>query len=161
MLGTHQNTNSTTSVNSHHNLAVRTSRISSKPVGFLQDNKGNNSSMRLMAILSLFSAIAFSGAVFWRINQNYTENAQEQARYLDLIEQEVSKNKPNLEATINGVERLDQLNQTEKGNEGMAIIWAFLGAAFGGKFAQKWAEANQSQSASTDPEPMAPPANGP
>jgi hypothetical protein len=131
-----------------------------RPVGFLQDNKGNNSSMRLMAVLSLFSAIAFSGAVFWRINQNYTENAQEQARYLDLIEREVSVENPNLEAIIDGVDRLDQLNQTEKGNEGMAIIWAFLAAAFGGKFAQKFAEANESQSVSSDPESMAPP-NGP
>jgi len=130
-------------------------------VGFLQDDKGNNSSMRLMAILSLFSAIAFSGAVFWRINQNYTENATEQGRYLKLIEQEVSKDAPDLERIIRSVEQLDKLNQTEKGEEGMAIIYAFLGAAFGGKFVQKFAEAKGSQSAPTKPNEMATAANGP
>jgi hypothetical protein len=130
-------------------------------VGFLQDDKGNNSSMRLMAILSLFSAIAFSGAVFWRINQNYIENATEQGRYLKLIEQEVSKDAPDLERIISSVERLDQLNQTEKGEEGMAIIYAFLGAAFGGKSVQKLAEAKGSQSAPTKPNEMATAANGP
>jgi len=135
--------------------------MTTKQVGFLQDDKGNNSSMRLMAILSLFSAIAFSGAVFWRINQNYIENATEQGRYLKLIEQEVSKDAPDLERIISSVEQLDKLNQTEKGEEGMAIIYAFLGAAFGGKFVQKFAEANGSQSAPTKPNEMATAANGP
>jgi hypothetical protein len=135
--------------------------IATKPVGFLQDDKGNNSSMRLMAIISLCSAIFFSGAVFWRIHQNYTENAREQARYLKLIEQEVSKDAPDLERIISSVERLDQLNQTEKGEEGMAIIYAFLGAAFGGKFVQKLAEARGSQSAPTKPKTIANPGSGP
>jgi hypothetical protein len=114
-----------------------------------------------MAIISLFSAIAFSGAVFWRINQNYIENATEQGRYLKLIEQEVSKDAPDLERIISSVEQLDKLNQTEKGEEGMAIIYAFLAAAFGGKFVQKFAEAKGSQSAPTKPNEMATAANGP
>jgi aromatic ring-opening dioxygenase catalytic subunit (LigB family) len=114
-----------------------------------------------MAIISLCSAIFFSGAVFWRIHQNYTENAREQARYLKLIEQEVSKDAPDLERIISSVERLDQLNQTEKGEEGMAIIYAFLGAAFGGKFVQKLAEARGSQSAPTKPKTIANPGSGP
>ena len=104
-----------------------------KPVGFLQDDDGNKSSMRLMAFLSLFAAIVFSGAIFWKANTS------ESAR-LTLLQKEIAKEQPNPELlnTLKSINESD--NKTNNGTDGISIIWAFLTAAFGGKFAQKWCE---------------------
>ena len=42
-----------------------------KPVGFLQEDNGNNSSMRLMSLIALLSAIVFGGLTM--VNPNTKE----------------------------------------------------------------------------------------
>jgi hypothetical protein len=42
------------------------SDVAKKTVGFLEDDNGNKSCMRLMSVIALLSAIAFSVGIFWQ-----------------------------------------------------------------------------------------------
>ena len=72
-----------------------------KPLGFLQEDNGNISSMRLMSFIALLAAVGLAGA--------------------------------SLYVSAQGIDT-DQ-------SDIFLIILAFLSAAFGGKIAQKFAEA--------------------
>lgn len=110
--------------------------------GFLTDNKGNNSSMRLMCAIALAASIVFSSNVFSQVKNSDEAKLKDQQKFIELLSKEMEKQKKdqNLESVTSSIMNLQQLNESEKGTEGLQIIWAFLGAAFGGKIGQKFAE---------------------
>lgn len=97
--------------------------------GFFKDDKGNNSSMRVMCFIALLASIGFSAWIFVQVDNNNKKK-------LDLLTEEMKQKPPDIER----LNTLKTINETDKGDEGISIVWAFLAAAFGGKFAQKFAE---------------------
>lgn len=127
-------------------------------VKFWQDDQGNNSSMRVMAILALVASIGFSIWLFCKTNSLAQEKVNMQKTIIDGL---ITKKIPD-----NQIQTLDSFitnstNQSINNNvaqsedsEEITIIWAFLAAAFGGKFAQKFAERNsQTSGNSANPAP--------
>jgi uncharacterized protein YlxW (UPF0749 family) len=124
-------------------------------MGFLRDDKGNNSSMRLMCFFALFAAIYFSYAVLKQLANNDRSKAELLSKKIELLSKEMDRENPNLEGLTSSLNALQESNQSDRESEGMSIIWAFLAAAFGGKFAQKFAE--KDSGTTVTPEDSSPP----